>query len=166
MKTIPQSNVPFETQLLLVKLHLYFPAVGSAHMSTMLYIHNALWRNRSWHVDNVAESTTHTYLASESMRKVSLTFLQNPLLHQLLRIRSTLQRLIQVVRTHMLLKLFLVGLNRRSSSRVWQDVALNQLVLLWPLRKTLMIPPHQLQHPLPRSALCTGNCHCLQCLPS
>ena len=57
-----------------------------------------------------------------------LLFLQDALLHKLLGTWPTLEALLQVVSPHVQVELSLVSLERRSSGRVGQNVALDEVV--------------------------------------
>lgn len=57
-----------------------------------------------------------------------LLFLQDALLHKLLGTWPTLETLLQVVSPHVQVELSLVSLERRSSGRVGQNVALDEVV--------------------------------------
>jgi len=63
--------------------------------------------------------------------------LENALLHQLFRLRPSLQVLLQTVRAHVLLQLLLLLLQSRRRRAVGQDVAFDQLILLRPAGETL-----------------------------
>lgn len=66
-----------------------------------------------------------------------LILLQNPLLNQRLRIRPTLQPILQAISPHMTLELLLMPLQRGCSARIGQDVALDEGVAVRALLEAL-----------------------------
>jgi hypothetical protein len=67
-----------------------------------------------------------------------LVLLQNALLHQRLRIRPGLEALLQAIRPHVTLQLLLVALQRGSSARIGEDVALDEGVAVGALGEALL----------------------------